>query len=1171
MRKTYGNTWWGAKWLEALNGIDYDNRLPRGRTYANKGAVRDISLESRPITAKVQGSRPRPYKQEVSLKPFTKLEKSQLIKAVTENPVILSALLSRELPKELFDLCQDIGIRLFPTNWRDISAECSCPDWALPCKHLAAVIYLIANEIDKNPFLFFKLKGLDLLAALEEKGLGSQEATELPIKKLYDGWGRKKFAAPAAAPVQIGSKLDFSKLPQSASETLLQLLPDSALFYQGDFKASLKKMYSKVAKRAKKSWSEQQEQRLPFDLQVQVVLDEDGRLLALNDQQGRPLDTFKEFTESLWKLAQQIHLEDLGHYHPSVGALFWAKNLATHLAERGAFIPELLELKPGHYIIRWIPALLLEPVCKLFEEVASIIPPEMVALIKSDTTSKPKLAKTPEAALKALIANFVWHWVYYERFWQEYGDQEQEAYQAFYGTELLHTSGFAQKENAQAVQRWLQKFYLSERRFAPILRIDEADGLGFDLSFWVQDNRQKLEAPRSVRDIFTLKKFVKEKPQVMQDLLLLSEYFPPLRQYLQEQAAHSIYLDGESLAEVILHVLPALGALGVQTLLPKSLRQLARPQLGMRMEAKGSSGSSGEFVNFTNLLQYDWTICIGNQTLTPGEFKKLVRKMKGVVELNGEYVLIDDQELESILKKLDNPPKMTEKSVAQAVFSEDYDGARIILSEKARQLRDQILHVEETPVPKGLKATLRPYQKRGYEWMYKNTKTGFGSLLADDMGLGKTLQVIALLLKAKEEGGGKQIKALVVVPTTLLGNWEREIGKFAPALTMSIFHGPQRRLQATAQDVLLTSYGVARSDNRLLSKQQWDFLVIDEAQNIKNTGTAQAKAIKKLKASVKIAMSGTPVENRLSEYWSIFDFTNKGYLDSLAKFKKRFIVPIEKDRDQASLERFRKVTAPFILRRLKSDKSIISDLPDKSEADRFCHLSKEQAALYQNVVNKSLRVIQGEDETIARSGLIFQMMNALKQICNHPAHFLKKKSLAPEQSGKTSHLLEILDNIWESDEKVLMFTQYKEMGDLLAKLLADRYGLPPLWLHGGTTRKKRDQMVEDFQNQHHLKFMLLSLKAGGTGLNLTAANHVVHYDLWWNPAVENQATDRAYRIGQTKKVMVHRLITQNTFEEKINAMIQSKKELADLTVATGETWVTKMNNDELRDLFQMEQ
>ena len=466
-------------------------------------------------------------------------------------------------------------------------------------------------------------------------------------------------------------------------------------------------------------------------------------------------------------------------------------------------------------------------------------------------------------------------------------------------------------------------------------------------------------------------------------------------------------------------------------------------------------------------------------------------------------------------------------------------------------------------------ATLRPYQERGYEWLYKNSKIGFGSLIADDMGLGKTLQVITTLLKFKQEGVLKKKKALAVLPTTLLTNWQKEIKKFAPQLDVQVYHGSNRKLDLKSHDVILTTYGIARSETAGLSKIKWSLLILDEAQNIKNPQTGQTKAIKKLKADIKIAMTGTPVENRLSEYWSIFDFIYKGYLYGLKKFKDKFARPIELDRDKHALERFRKITAPFILRRVKTDKSIIQELPDKIETDQFCHLTKKQAALYQNVVNDMLTQVE-KTSAIERKGLILKLLTALKQICNHPSQFLKLADIKADESGKTQLLLDLLRQIFNANQKVIIFTQYRQMGDLLAKLIKEELNEEVKFLHGGVSRRNRDFMVDDFQEKPYIKAMLISLKAGGTGLNLTAASNVIHYDLWWNPAVEAQATDRAYRIGQKNNVQVHRFITEKTFEEKINKLIQSKKELANLTVASGENWLGDMTNDDLKELVRLE-
>lgn len=563
-------------------------------------------------------------------------------------------------------------------------------------------------------------------------------------------------------------------------------------------------------------------------------------------------------------------------------------------------------------------------------------------------------------------------------------------------------------------------------------------------------------------------------------------------------------------------------------------------------------------------------IAIGDKTIPIAEFRKLIKGVSGVVNIKGQYVLIDQKEIQTLLNNMDEDKALSHADLLQSALLEEYQEAKITLSPAARKIIKELMQSEQMALPKHLKATLRPYQERGYQWLYNNSKVGFGSIIADDMGLGKTLQVISLLLQFKQEGRLNKRKALIVVPTTLITNWQKEIERFAPELQPHIYHGAKRAFKTDGCDLVITSYGMLRSDAALFQKIRWEVLAIDEAQNIKNPGTEQTKAVKKLKADVKIAMSGTPVENRLSEYWSLFDFVNSGYLGSAKYFNKVFALPIEIENNAAQLERFKKMTAPFILRRLKTDKSIINDLPEKMEHDCFVQLSKEQTALYQEVVNTMLDALKStEEHSIERKGLVFKMMTALKQICNHPSQFLKKEDDRVALSGKTELLLELLASIYEQDEKVLIFTQYKEMGEILARILEDAFDTKPLFLHGGVPRKKRDDMVEEFQNKKHVKIFILSIKAGGTGLNLTAANHVIHYDLWWNPAVEAQATDRAFRIGQQKNVLVHRLISKGTFEEKINQMLEDKKHLADLTVASGEKWMGDLSTKELQDLVHM--
>jgi SNF2 family DNA or RNA helicase len=532
--------------------------------------------------------------------------------------------------------------------------------------------------------------------------------------------------------------------------------------------------------------------------------------------------------------------------------------------------------------------------------------------------------------------------------------------------------------------------------------------------------------------------------------------------------------------------------------------------------------------------------------------------------------LIQNSELEKLYKNLQHPPSLSGTDLLKIALSSEYDNAKAFLNDDVIEAIRDLLNADKADIPDSLNASLRPYQVTGYEWLYKNSKLGFGSLMADDMGLGKTIQVITTLLKFKQEGFFVKKQSLVVVPTTLLTNWVNEIERFAPELSVSVYHGTKREIPKEKVDIILTTYGTVRNDIEKLKKLNLHTLIIDEAQNIKNPDTEQTKVVKQLKAEIKIAMSGTPVENRLSEYWSIFDFVNKGYLGSLKKFNDEYVIPIKQYNDAHKLEKFKKITQPFIMRRLKSDKSIIQDLPDKIENNQYCSLSKEQASLYQKTVDNTMKEVM-DSEGIARRGLVLKLMTSLKQICNHPNHYLKKSNPDPNISGKMMLLNNIIENILESNEKTLIFTQYKEMGDLLVESIQNQFKIDTLFLYGGISRSKRDEMVKIFQESRGHKIFILSLKAGGTGLNLTAASNVVHYDLWWNPAVEAQATDRAYRIGQKSNVMVYRLLTKGTLEEKIDLMLNSKKELANLAVSSGEQWIGDLSDNELKDLVKLSQ
>ncbi|MCK5199317.1 MAG: DEAD/DEAH box helicase, partial [Spirochaetales bacterium] len=533
-------------------------------------------------------------------------------------------------------------------------------------------------------------------------------------------------------------------------------------------------------------------------------------------------------------------------------------------------------------------------------------------------------------------------------------------------------------------------------------------------------------------------------------------------------------------------------------------------------------------MDLRSMLDFDWSIAAGNTFMSKEEFQKLISKYKGIVKFKDQYIYLESREMERILKQLDKKPSLSPLDILKVHLEESYKGVPIKTGTGLKKIFKDLFTPKETSLPADLKAELRPYQLSGYKWLYHNYSIGIGSIIADDMGLGKTLQVIAFILKLKEAGDLKTKKVIAIVPASVMLNWQREIEKFAPALKSVIYHGQKREKEILKQqdtDVIITTYSLARMDKDIFSKIKWRCIVTDEAQNIKNAETSQTKAVKSIKGDYKIAMTGTPVENRLMDYWSIADFTMKNLLGSKTVFKQEFAIPIEKFNNQNRLEAFKKITAPFILRRMKTDKTIISDLPDKISIDQWVSLSKDQTALYQDLVD-SVKDLDDNEDGINRKGLIFKLITGFKQICNHPSLYLKEESANPEFSGKSVLLLELLEKIVEKKEKVLIFTQYKQMGTLLEKMINDHFSTGILFFHGSLSQKKRNNIIDNFQNMPEHRFLIVSLKAGGTGLNLTTANNVIHYDLWWNPAVEDQATDRAFRIGQKKNVNVYRFITK---------------------------------------------
>ena len=586
-------------------------------------------------------------------------------------------------------------------------------------------------------------------------------------------------------------------------------------------------------------------------------------------------------------------------------------------------------------------------------------------------------------------------------------------------------------------------------------------------------------------------------------------------------------------------------------------------------------------VGMKAILSFRPEMFLGEDAITKEEVEALLAGTNGLALLKGKWVEVDHEKLREMLAAYEHALDMADEgsmTVADAMrfqlqqqkdLEKEMAGVDVEVSNGTwlKEIKQRLLspgELDNLVIGEDFKATLRHYQQTGFDWLHLMDHLGFGALLADDMGLGKTVQIIALLEYKRQSGASK---TLLIVPASLLVNWQKELARFAPKINYRVLHGTKEAVKISPMDgidLFITTYGMAvRLES--LHEFQWDLVILDEAQAIKNPGTKQTKAIKSIPSVGRIAMTGTPIENKLGDLWSIFDFLNTGMLGTAKEFKV-FAKALHEKGDYA---RLREVVNPFILRRLKTDKTIISDLPEKIEENAYPALSKKQIVLYKKLV-ADLEATLKEAEGIQRKGLVLASIMKLKQICNHPDQYLGQDVFKPAESGKFQLLNDICQVIAQKRERVLVFTQFKEMTEPIAQFLEEIFGRPGLILHGGTTVKKRGEMVERFNGDAYIPFMVLSLKAGGVGLNLTRANHVIHFDRWWNPAIENQATDRAFRIGQQKNVLVHKFVTQGTIEEKVDAMIAQKQRLSqDIVVSSGENWITELDNNELLDLFTL--
>ena len=919
-------------------------------------------------------------------------------------------------------------------------------------------------------------------------------------------------------------------------------------------------------------------------------------------------------------------------HHYSVRYLHLMLQVAFYLVRTGAIYPQVFWIGKEVAQMRWLPAEMLPEILHIVADLEVTAPRELAWTSKDESFYE--IVEPAEHILSLFISQLL-------KFARTYKTPLKTNHGNLLSFFFDSVSGKL-ANNAHAIpgkiQQWLSVYSCLGCRTQILFVCSEMDeDVALDVFVLDEDGTATSVAGNAAGLLNVAKRTPLSELFENNDSRLLSimsvlngiaDGFKPLDAYLERRASEPILMHGTELLDFLQDCLKKLQLFGIQTEIPKNLLNIGKPKPKMRLQGSMSFGA------FTagDLLDFDWEIAIGDENISAKEFLELAEQADGLLKFKSQYVQVTEQDLQSIREKIegksraaakdkaassenatedaatssdeilekDSVPEITQAKLVQACFTGECDNIPVEMASDFKQQFDAWRAETDIPLPEHLNATLRPYQIRGYSWMYKNLEIGFGCILADDMGLGKTLQVITFLLKMKQEGKFAEKKAIVVMPAGLLCNWQVEIKKFAPDLTFFAYHGGHRDLEKFNADVLLTTYATFRKDFDDLNSREWQTIIIDEAQNIKNADSEQSKLLRRMRAPMKIAMSGTPVENRLMEFWTIMDFTNRGFFPSASEFREKFETPIQKNGNQIVAETFRKITAPFMLRRLKTDKSIISDLPDKIIQDEYAELTRSQAALYQKTLEHFMQELEMEQALsekandahalFKRKGIILQMILALKQICNHPATFLKglasTKSAASStqdaadsqesaalqksnklESGKMQMLLDLLTSIQEQGEKTLIFTQFAEMGHLLKSTIESELGLRTHFYHGGCTQTQRSEMIQDFQENPDCKVLILSLKAGGTGLNLVAASQVIHYDLWWNPAIEAQATDRAFRIGQKRNVQVHRFITKGTFEEKINALLETKKAIANLTVNAGETWLADMDDKQLAEVF----
>jgi SNF2 family DNA or RNA helicase len=1152
----YGITPWGKWFVEILDSYKMGARLDRGRSYANTGKVLSLELEAGKAIAKVKGNYRPFYKVSINFPPLKDAEK--VYKMIESDAFLLARIAAGELPETFLEKLKEKDINLIPRRWQEMKRSCTCPDYGDPCKHMAALYYIIAKEIDSDPHVLFKLRGMDMT---ERFGKAAVHSIMPPFSVTF---------AEGEKPVTVDTvPLETEAIPQ-CGELITSLLPESSHFCVKNFALVMAEFYHRCA--GYESWEQTEDNDFTDTEHIfsrsnwTIICQSPGpgadAVLQAEDINGNK----KRY--SLTNAFEQFVMFSSEDGTTSYTFLFYLFKFLNLICSSSAFVPYVLQEMDSLKIV-WRPFEALPQITSMLDKLASrecgmltVSPRFRVSFSGKNASSTNYRTVSGRTVVDILASAYLNEWVRRRflgfRAAMRKGSGGREYYDLldlFFSGISVDVSGPAKRSQPVSIDRWLSVLQIDFSAYKYSLNIKDLSKdftLGANFKFAMsmdvitedEDGIKKTPLAK-IKDI-----------EILRAPVALSNYLPEIRELTASAVrSPSVMLSEVRLMAFLDSAAPLLTRLGLTVNLPKALARELKPRLAVK---KKSAESLVKYLDLDALREFEWQIAIGDQTLSLAEFKKLVKEKHALVRFRDGFIKMDALAFARLLRQAqDSTPTLND-------FLKAHFTGESVLAFDSKETINRLFKKQDFPVPQSLTGELRPYQIRGYNWVCSLLFSGFGCILADDMGLGKTIQSIAALLRLKEESLLDGV-CLVIAPAALMINWEKELGRFAPSLRVSRYHGSGRKFDKK-HDVFLTTYQTAVRDAEKLKKEAFSVLLVDEAHLMKNAETRISRTVKQLRSKYRLALSGTPVENRLEDLRSLFDFILPGYLGNTADFKQQYRIPIEVMRNKEKAESLRKITSPFLLRRVKTDKTIIKDLPDKIVTNEYALLEKEQAALYENVVTESM--LKSEKcESDKRAALVLSLLTSLKQICDHPRVFDKESPAVSHLSGKALLLLTLLQEILANREKTLIFSQYVETLDCLNRIIKMELGEAALIYHGGLSQNIRADVIEQFQNNPVSRIMLVSLKAGGLGLNLTAASRVIHYDLWYNPAVENQATDRAFRIGQRQTVFVHRFITKNSFEEKIDAMITSKQELAEMTVGSGESWLARMSHTELKALF----